>query len=140
VTGVRAVLVDKIKGRPAWSPDTLKDVNDADILGTFFHKFSPENGTAPSISLSNEVQFEPSNTASPMLYALPTENEIRQLVTGSHQSSGGTSLTKDELIQKLEKLRRGKMGIREKVAEVVSRRCVEEGDKVSGTHFLKWRN
>ncbi|KAI0093896.1 3-hydroxyisobutyryl-coenzyme A hydrolase [Irpex rosettiformis] len=138
-TGVKAVLVEKIKERPQWSPPTLQEVGDDYIEGTFFKKFSPEDGTAPSIALSADLQLEPSKTGSPMLYTLPTEDEIRQLVTGSHFSSGSTSLTEGELIQKLEKLRRGKMGIREKVAEVVSRRCVAEADD-SGVAYLKWKN
>lgn len=75
-----------------------------------------------------------------MLYTLPTEEEIRQLVTGSHPSSGSTSLTKDELTEKLVKLRRGKLGVREKVSEVVSRRCIEELDTASGTKYLRWKN
>lgn len=75
-----------------------------------------------------------------MLYTLPTEEEIRQLVTGEHPTSGSTSLTEEELIQKLEKMRRGKMGVRAKVSEVVSRRCVAEEDKASGTKYLRWKN
>ncbi|KAI0690588.1 3-hydroxyisobutyryl-coenzyme A hydrolase [Cytidiella melzeri] len=139
-TGVSAVLFERIKGRPAWSPATLQEVNDADILGNFFQKFSPENSTAPSIALSDDSHLEPSKTGSPMLFALPTEEEIRKLVVGSHNTSGGTSLTKDELVQKLDRARRGKMGVREKVLEVVSRRCVEEEDKASGTKYLRWKN
>ncbi len=134
------MLVEKIKERPQWSPATLPEVKDEYILGNFFHKFSPENGTAPSITLSDKLHLEPSKTGSPMLYTLPTEEEIRQLVTGSHPSSGSTSLTKDELTEKLVKLRRGKLGVREKVSEVVSRRCIEELDTASGTKYLRWKN
>ncbi|KAI0811011.1 3-hydroxyisobutyryl-coenzyme A hydrolase [Irpex lacteus] len=120
-TGVSAVLVEKIKERPQWSPATLPEVKD-------------------DITLSDKLHLEPSKTGSPMLYTLPTEEEIRQLVTGSHPSSGSTSLTKDELTEKLVKLRRGKLGVREKVSEVVSRRCIEELDTASGTKYLRWKN
>ncbi|KAI0345300.1 3-hydroxyisobutyryl-coenzyme A hydrolase [Trametopsis cervina] len=139
ITGVTAVLIDKIKERPAWHPATVKEVDDVDIQATFFGKFNPEEGTAPSIELSDKLNLEPSKTGSPMLYTLPTEEEVMQLVTGSHRSSGGTSLTAGELVQKLEKMRKGKIGVREKVLEVVSRRCVEEVDKASGIRYLRWK-
>lgn len=135
-----AVLIDKIKGRPAWNPAALKDVDDTEVLAKFFSKYSPERGTAPSITLPEHLNLQPSNTGSPMRYALPMEDEIKQLVVGNHKTSGGTTITQAELIQHLETLRRGKMGIREKVNEVVARRCVEHVDKESGAKWLKWQS
>lgn len=109
------------------------------MTAKFFTQFSPEACTAPSISLPEHLNLAPSNTGSPMEYSLPTEHEIHQLVTGSHPSSGGTTITQDELVKKLEALRRGKMGIRAKVAEVVSRRCTVQSDNSSGAMWLKWK-
>ena len=140
MTGVSAVLLEKIPGRPAWSPATLKEVDQTDVIAKFFYQFSPENATAPSITLPEHLNLQLSKTSSPMEFSLPTEAEIKELITGSHTSSGGTTITQAELVQKLEALRRGKMGIREKVADVVSRRCIEESDNSSGAIWLKWRN
>ena len=134
------MLLEKIPGRPAWSPATLGEVDQADTISKFFSQYTPEAGTAPSITLPEHLNLVPSKTGSPMEYSLPTEDEIKQLVVGAHKSSGGTTITQDELVKKLESLRRGKTGIREKVAEVIARRCVEERDNSSGAAWLKWKN
>lgn len=136
-TGVTAVLVQKTRERPAWSPATLEEVNDSDITARFFSQYSPENGTAPSLELPADVKVDLKRTSHPMQHALPTEAEIRQMVTGSHTASGGTALTKEEVVAKFLSLRKGKMGVKEKVLDVIERNCIEEQDK-SGNRYLKW--
>ena len=138
ITGVTAVLVDKIKERPAWSPARLEDVQDSEILDTFFSKFSPENKTAPELQPPSYLSGT-KTSGSPMKYALPTEEEIRAMVDGSHSDSGATVITLDELLDKFHRMRGGKAGVRKKILEVVRRKCEEEPDKHSDQKWLKWK-
>ncbi|KIP12319.1 hypothetical protein PHLGIDRAFT_27447 [Phlebiopsis gigantea 11061_1 CR5-6] len=138
ITGVTAVLVEKTKGRPAWEPSTVEEVNDTDVKAKFFSQFSPENGTAPTVDVPADVETIPSKVSSPMRFALPTEYEIREMVVGSHPSSGGSAITKEELVQKFVALRKSKMSVREKILDVVQRKCVEE--PAEGEKYLKWKD
>ncbi|KAI0664689.1 3-hydroxyisobutyryl-coenzyme A hydrolase [Cubamyces menziesii] len=138
-TGVFAVLVDKIKDRPNWSPSRLEDVEDSEILQTFFSEYTPEKGTAPKLTpppyLTNANKL-----IDPMQYALPTEAEIRSMVDGSHKASGATEITLDELLAKFDSLRKGKSGVREKILEVVQRKCAFEDDRHMDKQWLKWKH
>lgn len=75
-----------------------------------------------------------------MRFSLPTEQEIKNMVNGSHSTSGGSVLTKRELISKFEGLRKNKMGVREKIIDVVQRKCVEEASKDTVEKYLKWKD
>ncbi|KAI0748565.1 3-hydroxyisobutyryl-coenzyme A hydrolase [Daedaleopsis nitida] len=138
-TGVTTVIVDKIKERPAWSPAELKDVSDTHILETFFDKYSPTRGTAPELQ---PPSYLPSSNElmDPMRYALPMEHEIRSMVDGSHRNSGATAVTLDELLSNFRRLRGDKPGLREKILEVVQRKCVSEQDKYADKQWLKWNS
>ncbi|OBZ69256.1 3-hydroxyisobutyryl-CoA hydrolase, mitochondrial [Grifola frondosa] len=106
LTGVSAVLVDKIKTRPAWSPDKLEDVNDSEVLKKFFSTYTPAEGNAPTITPPDYLG-DRNELVDPMQYALPTEDEIRKMVDGSHLRSGATEITLEELVAKFEDMRRG---------------------------------
>ncbi|OSD08546.1 3-hydroxyisobutyryl-coenzyme A hydrolase [Trametes coccinea BRFM310] len=138
-TGVMAVLVEKIKERPNWSPSRLEDVDESEILKTFFSKYTPEEGTAPKLAPPDYLTSA-NKMMDPMRFALPTEAEIRSMVDGSHKSSGATEITLDELLAKFDSLRKGKVGVREKVLEVVERKCIFEEDKHMDKKWLKWRH
>ncbi|TFK94747.1 3-hydroxyisobutyryl-coenzyme A hydrolase [Polyporus arcularius HHB13444] len=138
-TGVTSVLVNKEKSRPAWSPAHLNEVNDEEIRRTFFSKFSPEQDTAPKITPPAYLP-QPNQLADPMRYALPTEVEIRSMVDGSHRDSGATEITLDELLAKFDRARGRKPGMREKILEVVQRKCVSEQDKHMDKRWLKWKH
>ena len=75
-----------------------------------------------------------------MRYALPTEAEIRSMVDGSHKASGATEITLDELLAKFDSLRKGKSGVREKILEVVQRKCAFEDDRHMDKQWLKWKH
>jgi 3-hydroxyisobutyryl-CoA hydrolase len=111
------VLVDKVKHRPNWVPNSLAEVSDEKVFKDFFDAESPLTANAPHLSLAKEAGPVRRN------YALPSEDEIGQLVLGSHPTSGGKSLTLDDLLARLRRLWGDKHGLREKVLEVVSRRC-----------------
>ena len=133
-----AVLVEKIKTRPAWSPERLEQVKDSEILDTFFSKFSPEKETAPKLAPPSYLP-RATELADPMRFALPTEAEIRAMVDGSHRDSGATTITRDELLAKFHRMRKGKAGVREKILEVMQRKCVEEDDKHTDKKWLQWK-
>lgn len=139
MTGVTAVLVDKIKNvRPNWNPSSLAEVSQTDVLEKFFKKYSPEKGNAPSLTIPENVLPADHKIPHPMRYALPMEKEIGQMVMGSHRESGGTQITLPELLKKFSELRGDKNGVKEKIQEVVSRKCKEGEDETSGSKYLSW--
>ncbi|EMD38215.1 hypothetical protein CERSUDRAFT_113364 [Gelatoporia subvermispora B] len=137
-TGVTAVLVEKSKARPAWSPASLEEVQDSFILEQFFNKYSPQNGNVPAITPPEFLAD--SKPLNPMRFALPTEEEIGQMVSGSHPQSGSTEITLEELLAKFHSLKRGKLVVNEKIVEVVRRRCTTEEDKHLNKTWLKWKH
>ncbi|PFH54255.1 hypothetical protein AMATHDRAFT_53149 [Amanita thiersii Skay4041] len=136
-TGVTAVLLEKVKGRPQWSPSTLDEVSP-EIISRFFSSESTFLASAPKLSIPEHL-----NSGTPsrfMKYALPTEKEIGSVVRGEHRSGGTTGIRLDELLSRFEDLRQGKMGVKEKILEVAQRKCqiVDNADN----HFvwLKWNH
>ena len=129
--GVTSVIVEKLKGRPTWSPASLSEVDVAKLEDAFF-----QPGTDPlELMLPEALHKHHLPPASFLRYCLPAENELQALVEGRHASSGSGALTLQELIVKTEDLRGGKHGIAEKVGEVVSRRCTIDKDG-----YLKWKH
>lgn len=121
-TGVTKVLVEKEKGRPNWTPETLAGIANEKVVKDFFAPDSPFLAHMPQLSL-------PSGRSAPWRdYALPSEDEIGQMVLGSHRTSGDKGLNLEELLTRFDRLRRGKHGVREKVLEVALRRCRVDDD------------
>ncbi|KAL0946804.1 hypothetical protein HGRIS_012975 [Hohenbuehelia grisea] len=132
-TGVKAVLVEKTKARPSWSPNNLDAVTPA-IVSKFFDARSPFLQSAPRIAVS-----QGSSTVRPMQYALPSEETIGAMVRGSHSKGGNTSMKLDELLAKFEDLCGGKKGVKEKVIEVAHRRCNVVDNSDGNFVWLKWK-
>lgn len=116
VTGVTAVLVDKIKGRPKWSPDSLSGVSDEHITKTFFDPSSPYLTTSPQLSFSKTLEKPWKN------YALPSEEEIGEVIRGTHPTSGELSLDLEEVQNHVARMRAGKGGLVSKLQDVLQRR------------------
>ena len=112
-------------------------MKDDEVLNTFFSEFSPEKKTAPTLVPPSYLP-KPEALADPMQFALPTEAEIRSMVDGSHTSSGATEITLEELLANFQRLRGSKAGMREKILEVVQRKCVADQDKHMDKQWLKW--
>jgi len=75
-----------------------------------------------------------------MRFALPTEEEIGSIVMGTHVSGGGLGVRFDELLARFAEIRPGKLGVKEKVLEVVQRKC-ELTDNADGNRvWLKWKH
>ncbi|KAL0577803.1 3-hydroxyisobutyryl-CoA hydrolase [Marasmius crinis-equi] len=132
-TGVEAVLVQKTRGRPDWSPSTLEEVTNEKIDEFFNGKYITEKDQLeiPEPFASNPI-YKPSR------FALPTEIDIRDMVVGSHATSSGSGIKADELAAKFDDLYRGKMGVKEKVREVVARKCKTIDNKDGNRVWLQW--
>jgi 3-hydroxyisobutyryl-CoA hydrolase len=133
---VTAVLVDKIKERPHWAPAHLTQVSDNFIQENFFDSTSKYLQKMPT--LSPPVWLQDATPSNPMKYALPREEEIGQVVKGADSTSHSFAITREELVEKFEQRRRGKAGVKEKVHEVVKRRCRVESDS-DGKGWLVWK-
>ncbi|KAF9923815.1 hypothetical protein FBU30_006127 [Linnemannia zychae] len=122
--GVRALLIEKTLN-PKWQPATIEEVDREQILGQYFRNQAPK-----ALSLSNSQTYRQYPYTR---YALPSEEEIRQIVRGESQGSGPLQLTADEVADVCVKKSGGKIGVREKVMEVLSRKVTKgpEGE-------LKW--
>ncbi|TFL07281.1 3-hydroxyisobutyryl-CoA hydrolase [Pterulicium gracile] len=133
-TGVQAVLgKDRKKGRPAWKPSTIAEVDREKVIADFFHV----EKNFPTVKVPMEdISSTPRN---PMRYALPTEEEIRAVVAGSATSGGSTSVTLPELVARFQERTNGKYGVKEKVEEVVARQCQVVDNNDGNFVWLKWR-
>jgi 3-hydroxyisobutyryl-CoA hydrolase len=129
------VLVTKTRTRPEWAPSNLEDVT-TELLERFFSKQSEYLQGLPKLEVPKE--FEALSDNKHLKYALPTEAEIGAYVRGSHVSSGDFGCTAEDVKSFFEKARSGKVGVREKVAEVIERKC-EVIDNADGNFvWLRW--
>ncbi|KAH7923562.1 3-hydroxyisobutyryl-coenzyme A hydrolase [Leucogyrophana mollusca] len=129
--GISAVLIDKIQGRPAWSPSSVEDVSPQ-ILERFFSEDSIYRSAMPQLS---SPEFLHQGKRDPMRFALPTEAEIAQAVKSLSRDG---PITLPVLLSKLDNLRTGKHGVKEKVLDVVKRRCKLAIDS-DGAETVRWR-
>ncbi|KAH9821132.1 ClpP/crotonase-like domain-containing protein [Melampsora americana] len=135
VTGVNHLLVKKEKTRAAWNPNTLEEVNLESLKRTFFSAKAPSTTHLPSpIYLSTTIK--PYKTYPHSNYSLPTEALIKDYVVGNTKESGSFALTKKEVVNVLQKKWINKIGVKEKVLEVLGRRTTERGEKEG--KVLKW--
>ena len=130
------MLVEKSKERPKWSPSSINDVSLATV-SRFFDQNSPFLKDAPAFELPDIGSGTISN---PLKYALPSEEEIGSVVKGSHASGGGLSMRLDEVLARFADLRPGKVGVKEKVLEVVERCCVVTDNADGNRVWLKWKH
>ncbi|KAG8217682.1 3-hydroxyisobutyryl-coenzyme A hydrolase [Butyriboletus roseoflavus] len=114
--GISAVLVDKTQGRPAWSPDKIEDVSP-EILDRFFSNNSAFRSQTPRLSLPDTLS---DHSVDPTAFALPSESKIVQVIR-SLCKNGPVSLS--EVLSDMESLVKEKHGTKEKILDVVHRRC-----------------
>lgn len=127
-------MVEKIKtGRANWSPATLEEVTE-DIVNGLFDLNSPHLKSVPEFQHPFVTQDPRDYTE----FALPTEKEIRDMVTGEHPQGGDTGVTLKELVSLFESIRDGKMGVHEKVKEVATRKCELIDNSDGNRVWLKW--
>ncbi|KAK7038109.1 mitochondrial 3-hydroxyisobutyryl-CoA hydrolase [Favolaschia claudopus] len=140
-TGVTAVLVEKMKTKPDWKPSSLEEVTD-DIVDRFFSPHSSYLRNAPTVS---EMIIEPGSErgASQRIqarYTLPTENEIRDVITGEDPDAGTMGYTLDDLLEYFHDARQGKMGVNEKILDVVQRKTFVVDNDDGHAVWLRWKH
>lgn len=133
--GVKAVLIEKLKTRPEWSPSSLEEVSE-DIVSRFFEPTSPYVSSAPRLEIPEHLAAEAISI--PMRYALPSENEIGAVIRGSHSSGGEMGTRAEDVLARFAELRPGKLGVKEKVLEVIQRRCKVTDNADGNFVWLKW--
>ena len=129
-TGISAVLVDTIQGRPAWSPEKIEEVSP-EILDRFFSDSSPYRSQMPRLSFPDTPLDHSVNS---MTFALPSESKIVELISLSCKD-GPVSLSK--ILSNMEKLVEEKLGTKEKIIDVVHRRCEVVDNQ--GTTIVAWK-
>ena len=70
-----------------------------------------------------------------MKFALPSEEEIEQIVRGTHAQSSSMAYSLDDLINKFSSMTSQKHGVDDKIREVAARRCVVTEDR-----WLSWKS
>ncbi|CAO3652031.1 unnamed protein product [Cunninghamella echinulata] len=125
--GVYTTLVERNR-KPVWQPATLETTNDADIIANYFNAASPL-----SLDLLNTKDYKQYPHRK---YMLPTEEEIKQVVTGEAPGVGNYALNRQEIVDYLVRERKGKQGVKQKVTEVLERKTkVLDNDEGKA---LKW--
>lgn len=119
VEGVTALLVDKPKRTPKWSPDALEKVSQADVDGFFDRKTDFQLLDVDAGSTGEDWKEYPHT------FGLPREIEVQDTVRGK---------TKDQILEYFLKKTNGKQGVKEKVSEILDRRTIL--DKKTG--ILTW--
>ncbi|GAA5848149.1 hypothetical protein JCM8547_004423 [Rhodosporidiobolus lusitaniae] len=142
VTGVTSLLINKQKPedqRPSWSPSTLSDVTPDSIHKLFFSSQPPfSNPPLPTLNFKKSrrarpLAFGPYKTSPHARFALPTEKDVEKIVKGEDAGSNDYAVTKEEVLERLTSRWQGKVGVKEKVEEVLRRKTVEDEGKT-----LRW--
>ncbi|KAK4546457.1 hypothetical protein LTR36_002134 [Oleoguttula mirabilis] len=117
VEGVSALLINKPKTTPQWSPATLAEVSEADVE-TYFDG-------EPTLELLSSAQDEASASASSAsaMYTdyphawvgLPRERDVLSAVQRGQ-------LTAEQVVERFVERTRGKQGVKEAVEEILRRR------------------
>ena len=114
VNGVSAKLIHKPASKPVWNPSSIADVQHGDV-----NKFFDESGARRMDLLSNDFAYSEYPHRD---LALPREEEVRDALAQRERWS------KNELVKAFTKGRRGKAGVKEKVEDVIARKCLTGED------------
>ncbi|GAA5822752.1 hypothetical protein JCM11251_004366 [Rhodosporidiobolus azoricus] len=133
-TGVTDLLIKKIKPeeqRPAWQPATLEEVRDKDLHTLFFSNKPPfSSPPVPRLDFKQTRRSRPRALApfkeSPhRKYLLPREVDVERIVKGEDAGSDEYAVTREEVVDRLVQRYNGKVGVKEKVEEILSRKTRE---------------
>ena len=111
VEGVSARLIQKPAATPKWEPPTLEEVDDVTV-GSFFSE-------PLTLELANNGEGTSYVDYPHAWIGLPRETEVEAVV------KGGQQLDAEGVVQHFVSRRNGKMGVREKVEEILQRRTSE---------------
>jgi 3-hydroxyisobutyryl-CoA hydrolase len=136
INGVDQVLVKPKKDksergkRPAWNPNTLKDIDVKQIESDFFSGPLRTKFPVPKLQNKGETYKEYPH----IKFALPREEQIGKIIKGETSNSGAYAIkSEQELLDKLNKEWNNKPGLKAKVQDVLARRTIK--DKEGN---LKW--
>lgn len=71
---------------------------------------------------------------------MPTEAEIRDVITGEDPDSGDMGYTEEDLLEYYHHARSGKIGVGEKVIEVVRRKTTVVDNQDDNSVWLRWKH
>lgn len=117
---MRAALIDRDQ-KPQWSPNTLEALSNAEVEQTYIREASPEQLELPADSNYKAYPYA--------RLALPTEQDVRQLVGGTHADSASLRTSSDDVIVSLMRRWENRAFVRERVQEIVQRCCKEDATK-----------
>lgn len=119
VEGVSALLIDKPKRKPNWSPNSLSEVSDKTVEEFFpdLQKQKMELLVSGKGSDYREPPYAP-------FVGLPKEKEIEDFVSQQRPSSSAQAI--EAIVEKY----KGKQGVKEKVQEVLERRTQERDGRL----------
>ena len=113
VEGVSARLINKPPTIPKWNPATLEGVSDKDVNDIF------TVAGAQMLKLAAEGNY--SEYPFGKTIGLPRERDVEIMVKDAPAS-------KEDLVKKMVTARSGKVGVKEKVEEILDRMCTENGE------------
>ena len=117
VEGVTALLVDKPKRTPNWSPDTIDKVSEEDVDTFFTHKTDFQLLGTEAGSMGQDYNQYPH-----AWIGLPHEGEVFVPVKEGK--------SREEIVKLFEQRTNGKLGVKEKVEEVLNRKAKEVDGKL----------
>jgi 3-hydroxyisobutyryl-CoA hydrolase len=133
LTGIRAVLVDRIKERPNWQPVAVEYVSYDDVISQFFKTSSKYLQNSKPLDVPEQV-----STRTDMIkFGLPCEQEIQEVVTGTHKTSSSKGLDANQVMKVFQQLYPNKGGLEERVSEVLDRKCEVVDDPGHFKH-VRW--
>lgn len=121
--GVTALLVDKRK--PNWSPATLQEVSESAVQD-YFVKSDQANLELFTTKTYNQYPYS---------YGLPSEQEVKDFVTGETSTRDYKATRKDVLEHFIEK-KNGKVGLESKLKEILDRATKPDS---SDSSLLDWK-
>lgn len=130
--GIISKLVKKEKN-PKWSPETIEQVSD-EFINSLFTTNDDKDGISERLEFMNNIDFEQYPHQG---NALPSIDQIKQIVQQNRNLSNW-----NEIVDKICKERYNKIGLREKLEEVIpkhvkSREELEKDGRIAVTN-LTW--
>jgi 3-hydroxyisobutyryl-CoA hydrolase len=110
VEGVSALLIDKPKRKPTWTPASFVDVSDKDVDAFFTNKTEFELLDQEAGSTGQDYTSYPHAR-----FALPTDQAV--------EACWKSGMRHKQILQKLTRDYNGKQGVKEKVEDILSRRA-----------------
>ncbi|OLL22224.1 3-hydroxyisobutyryl-CoA hydrolase, mitochondrial [Neolecta irregularis DAH-3] len=130
VEGVTARLFSSPPVTPTWTPASFGELRVSHIA-RFFEQSPDDPRLNLPERLNRQINYEQYPHAE---YGLPTEEEIRKVITGQDPDAGASAFTANDVVEFFQRRKNGKTGVREKVLDIVGRK----GHKNEEQGVLEW--